>query len=217
VIAESDGKLIVKRTVKTPGERGAVKRFKPEVQVRKKPPKTTGVAEMKVDKKIDIPDSTMQKQDILQPSPSMLEDVGKYIEEKVLECVCDVLEMKIENIDAKKQFSDYGVDSILSVDLIKKINQSLDIVLKTITLFDYTNVQDLCNYIYNEYGPEISQRFRIRDVNSDLNDPGFKISQPGSDNDVMGLLQKLEVGELSINEVINKMEINEWKRVHRQV
>lgn len=54
-------------------------------------------------------------------------------------------------------FSDIGLDSWGSVDLMAKLGETFGIMLPTTTLFDYTCVTDLSNYITSKYGETIRQ------------------------------------------------------------
>jgi len=49
-------------------------------------------------------------------------------------------------------FSEYGVDSIVGVSLIKEINQRLGLQLPTTTLFDYPTLKSLTKYVTQEPG-----------------------------------------------------------------
>ncbi|MEJ2125519.1 MAG: zinc-binding dehydrogenase [Alphaproteobacteria bacterium] len=48
-------------------------------------------------------------------------------------------------------FSEYGVDSIVALSLVRTVNETLKIDLPTIALFDYNNVEDLAAHILKEY------------------------------------------------------------------
>lgn len=50
-------------------------------------------------------------------------------------------------VDPQKRFSEYGVDSILSVELIGRLNKALDLKLKTTVLFDFSSIQDLAGHL----------------------------------------------------------------------
>ncbi|MDX8047242.1 SDR family NAD(P)-dependent oxidoreductase [Gracilibacillus sp. S3-1-1] len=118
----------------------------------------------------------------------------EYIEETLINCIVEALEVNIEDIFIEKQFSEYGVDSITGLELIKTINDTLGITLKTTVLFDYTNVNVLTDYILNEYGEIIFQAISdgvIEEEDEDLE-----------------LLNKLADGELNIDQVYKLMG---WK------
>jgi NADPH:quinone reductase-like Zn-dependent oxidoreductase/3-oxoacyl-(acyl-carrier-protein) synthase/acyl carrier protein len=76
---------------------------------------------------------------------------------KVLrESVAHVLKMDAATIAEDHSFSDYGVDSIVSVALVKEVNKQLRTSLATITLFDHNSVGRLADYIVAEHHAELA-------------------------------------------------------------
>ena len=59
--------------------------------------------------------------------------------------------MKEEDIQEELNFSEYGIDSILAVNVINEINKRLNLTLQTTILFDYYHVKLLTGYISAEY------------------------------------------------------------------
>lgn len=76
---------------------------------------------------------------------------GPGIKATVLSVIKDelskALKMPVESIEEQVAFSDYGVDSIISVNFIEQINKRLNIDLNTAIVFDYTTVSKLSDYI----------------------------------------------------------------------
>lgn len=78
------------------------------------------------------------------------------------------------------------MDSIVGVELINLINETFQLSMKTITIFDYSNVNALAQYITAKVGefkkgPERTNR----------------------EDYVLNLLDKLESNELSLVEISN--------------
>jgi acyl transferase domain-containing protein/acyl carrier protein/SAM-dependent methyltransferase len=84
------------------------------------------------------------------------EDVLDHVRQTILQCVADALTMSPAEIDHDRQFSEYGVDSIIGVDLINVINTALGLTLRTTALFDYGNVKELAQFICDEHGHAIA-------------------------------------------------------------
>src|SRR5206468_7148225 len=53
-------------------------------------------------------------------------------------------------------FADYGVDSIVGVNLVRTINAELQIDLETVSLFEYSTVDELAGHILKNWGQEIA-------------------------------------------------------------
>ena len=56
-----------------------------------------------------------------------------------------------EEVDRYVPFADYGLDSILAVDLVEAINQTLAIDLRTISVFDHSSVERLAAHVLTHY------------------------------------------------------------------
>ncbi|MEQ9367254.1 MAG: SDR family NAD(P)-dependent oxidoreductase [Leptospirales bacterium] len=61
------------------------------------------------------------------------------------------------DIDVDARFSDYGVDSILAVRIIKQINESLGTNMKPTVLFDYSSVRELAGYVQTIAKPQLEK------------------------------------------------------------
>jgi FkbH-like protein len=83
-------------------------------------------------------------------------DSKTFIQQKIVAGICDSLGTEASEIDFDKPFSEYGVDSILAVELISYINRSFGIVVRTTVLFDYSTVNDLTRFLESQYGQAIS-------------------------------------------------------------
>jgi polyketide synthase PksN len=78
----------------------------------------------------------------------MIED---HVRTVIKESVAEALKMEEEQIQDDRSFSEYGVDSIIVVNLVNLINQQFCITLQTTVLFDYNNVDQLTKHIIREH------------------------------------------------------------------
>ena len=102
--------------------------------------------------------ATQGTQDARQRMQPMAEDVEvndqmiiDNIETIIIEKLSQALKIDIDEINVDESFADYGVDSIIGVDLVQSINQSLKTELETTDIFDYTSVNRLVQYILSKY------------------------------------------------------------------
>ncbi len=79
------------------------------------------------------------------------ESVASHVRSVIKTSIADVLKMKEEDIQEELNFSEYGIDSILAVNVINEINKRLNLTLQTTILFDYYHVKLLTGYISAEY------------------------------------------------------------------
>jgi acyl carrier protein len=83
---------------------------------------------------------------------SVAEKVSSYSStEDVIEAQLAIaLNLCPADIRRDKRFADYGVDSIIGIDLINAINHRLGTDLRTTVLFDYCTIRDLAAHIRSE-------------------------------------------------------------------
>ncbi|WP_340201871.1 SDR family NAD(P)-dependent oxidoreductase [Ascidiimonas sp. W6] len=89
------------------------------------------------------------------------------IENIVVNSISIVLDIEKELLDYDRAFSEYGVDSITGVSLINEINEKLGLVLKTTTLFDYPNINNLVDFIVQNYSNTITLEEEEESINSE--------------------------------------------------
>ena len=78
-------------------------------------------------------------------------DNNAELTEKVIAIAADTIKLPKAGFSAKKQFSDYGFDSILGLSLIKNLNKTLNIDLAPTDIFNYPNVTQMVAHIGKAY------------------------------------------------------------------
>jgi acyl transferase domain-containing protein/NADPH:quinone reductase-like Zn-dependent oxidoreductase/acyl carrier protein len=87
----------------------------------------------------------------LQPRLTTDRMVFDHVQSIIQESIAEVLKVPERIIQEDKSFSEYGVDSIVALNLIDVINQKSKLTLQTTVLFDYNNVEQLRQYILREH------------------------------------------------------------------
>ena len=77
--------------------------------------------------------------------------IENHVRMIIKESISTALKLEEQRIQADRNFSEYGVDSIVAVNLVNLINRKGRIVLPTTVLFDYSNVDQLTRYIVQNY------------------------------------------------------------------
>jgi acyl carrier protein len=132
----------------------------------------------------------------------------------------EILKVEGDVIDTELTFYDYGVDSISAVEIINRINESLQISLRTTDLFNYSLIKDLKNQIKQKFNKEVIKALGKRNVNdhsdvlaiadyNELNDQILDNSIfdvnieniPQNKTEILKILKKLENGRHSADEV----------------
>ena len=78
----------------------------------------------------------------------MLEE---YVRQALIKAVSDTLKIESNLIDMDSSFADYGLDSILGVNLAKTISDTFHIDFQTTDLFDYSSIDLLTSHIASTY------------------------------------------------------------------
>ena len=81
------------------------------------------------------------------PGPSEAPHAGEQLEEIVRQQVAATLRLTPGEVDVDRRFSEYGVDSILAVELVKRINKALGTKLKTTVLFDHSSINEMATHL----------------------------------------------------------------------
>ncbi len=79
-------------------------------------------------------------------------DVITIIEciDKVKTIIAETVKVPVEEIGAQVTFTNLGLDSVLGVECIEKINEAFAIDLAPIIIYDYVNIHQLSKYILKE-------------------------------------------------------------------
>ncbi len=85
-------------------------------------------------------------------------DVKGYIAETITESLSAVLKINPKEFEPDAAFSVYGVDSILAIEIINRLNDAWNLALKTTDLTHYSTINKLARYIAEAYGSSIHCR-----------------------------------------------------------
>lgn len=109
--------------------------------------------------------STVREAKLLQPRVSQAESelagqtLNDYVKQTLREKISRALDVEVDLIDVDVSFRDFGVDSIIGVNLVQEINEIFSIELETTVLFDYSSVEQLTTHILSEYEGQIGVAF----------------------------------------------------------
>ncbi|MGN7995396.1 SDR family NAD(P)-dependent oxidoreductase [Chitinophaga sp. 22308] len=78
-------------------------------------------------------------------------DLDSRIRELLIMIVCKVLKLQPAQVDPDTPLFEYGIDSILGLNLIKELNEALQTAIPTTILFDYPTINQFAAYLKLEY------------------------------------------------------------------
>ncbi|MBU3187802.1 beta-ketoacyl synthase N-terminal-like domain-containing protein [Clostridium estertheticum] len=76
--------------------------------------------------------------------------IYEHVSTVISDNIASMLKINDSEIRDNKNFSEYGVDSIIAVSLVNKIGEQCKIMLQTTILFDYNTIDKLTKYIIKE-------------------------------------------------------------------
>jgi acyl transferase domain-containing protein/acyl carrier protein/SAM-dependent methyltransferase len=79
-------------------------------------------------------------------------ELHRQVEDQILDILAEILEINKKRLNPEVPHTDFGVDSILAIEIIERINQELGIHLKSPDLFNYPTVKRLTGYILETSG-----------------------------------------------------------------
>ncbi|MCL9781788.1 SDR family NAD(P)-dependent oxidoreductase [Vibrio sp. S4M6] len=94
--------------------------------------------------------------------------VVEHVQKVIVEKLSSTLDIEQHRIDYDASFADFGIDSILGVELVQTINTLLQIKLVTNDLFNYSSIAKLSEYVCTTWGEHISAWLQLADEQSSL-------------------------------------------------
>ncbi len=82
----------------------------------------------------------------------------QWLRRLISELTARTLNMPVEEVTPREPLSSLGVDSIVGVELIDRLNTALGITLKTIVIFDHPTIVDLTAFILGRHGEAVAAR-----------------------------------------------------------
>jgi acyl carrier protein len=159
--------------------------------------------------------NTTEEKPIPQRAVSKNEYLKPFVEGQVLDNFADVLQLEPQEFDTNTPYTEYGVDSILAVEIIKKLNDKLAIELRTTDLFNYPTIRQLADHIVDEFGHAIDAQEYVNLTASDklfempkevymtldeVDDEG-ELFKNQADEEMLKIIEEFKQGQLEIGEV----------------
>ena len=112
------------------------------------------------------------------------------VESQIRAALAAVLKIASDEFDGERGFDEFGVNSILAVDIAQRLGAALGITLRATELFNYGTIHKLTDYINTHFAAEIAPPSVEQD----------------DDAAVLALFRRLEQGELSADRVYRQLE-----------
>lgn len=148
-------------------------------------------------------EAAMSKQEKRGSSKS--NSIEEYIKRTMAQKISETLRVDMDRIGYGESLSDYGLDSIIAVNLVRIIGQALNIELDITIMFEYSTINQLAEYIISEFGEligsSVNKDIQLNEIEDEV--AATKVSEPGLNNTV-NWTPKLKV--FSQQEEVKKQE-----------
>ncbi|MCB2312713.1 amino acid adenylation domain-containing protein [Clostridium tagluense] len=104
--------------------------------------------------------SVAKQSNVLEGNKS-IQNIKGYIKQSIIEKLSKSLKLDVNEIKNDESFADYGLDSLIGVNLVNLLNQKFSIELEVTCLFDYPSVNELTNYIFSNF-QSVTEEFLIQ-------------------------------------------------------
>lgn len=138
-----------------------------------------------------IIESKQQNNELEKTNISKLDSnviIDETIKKVIAECLCDTLELNMDILDYDKEFSFYGLDSILAVNLIEEISKKLDLKLETPILYNYSTVNSLSSYVTSLNNESYNLINSEDDINAIIDNNCLSDNITSKDNDDIAII-----------------------------
>ncbi|MCX8131716.1 MAG: amino acid adenylation domain-containing protein [Clostridia bacterium] len=113
-------------------------------------------------------DSAINKEK--KPDSSNANQIESHIKQTIAQKMSESLKVDIGRIDYDESLSDYGLDSIIAVNLVRVIGQALAVELEITIMFEYNTINQLTDFILTKYGDIIGSSLKLNTAQKDLHE-----------------------------------------------
>jgi len=129
------------------------------------------------------------------------------LELMIREMVGRAIGLPAREVDVDRRFSEYGVDSIIGVDLVKRINEELALSLKTTILFDCSSVSDLARFVAGELPQKTEGLDSQPPGPATAAEPPAASGQVTKSGSIDNLLDNLASGTISVEDALDRTNL----------
>ncbi|MDY7989342.1 SDR family NAD(P)-dependent oxidoreductase [Paenibacillus polymyxa] len=117
---------------------------------------------------------------------NVVPDLLDKVQAAMIQAVSRLLKVKLEDIDAHVEMSEYGFDSILLTQFTNNINHSYRLELTPDIFFEYTTIHDFTRYLVDEYDAVLGEQFAVHA----RTEPAVQAVEDGREDSTRGRRQR---------------------------
>ncbi|WP_437627953.1 SDR family NAD(P)-dependent oxidoreductase [Sorangium sp. So ce1151] len=142
-------------------------------------------------------------------------EIGRDVERAIVACLGEVLQTDRQRIDRDAPFMDLGVDSLLAIRVVDRINKQLGITLRTSDAYSYPSVRELASHVLASFAADVRLPGAATIDTAALFGHGAapapvdeaRGGAPEGDEPLWRLLRGVESGALDVDEACRLLEL----------
>ncbi|MCP4722237.1 MAG: SDR family NAD(P)-dependent oxidoreductase, partial [Desulfobacteraceae bacterium] len=129
------------------------------------------------------------------------------IQQMLLQAVCKLLKLRIEDLDVDAELSEYGFDSITLTDFANKMNQEYKLELTPTVFFEYPTIESFARYLSEEHQAVFAEKFAVRMQSQKGEAPKVEFEEGGEKPRLRSRFAKTMISSVSESKVSEPVAI----------
>ncbi|MCP4143368.1 MAG: hypothetical protein GY755_24285, partial [Chloroflexi bacterium] len=129
------------------------------------------------------------------------------IQQMLLQAVCKLLKLRIEDLDVDTELSEYGFDSITLTDFANRLNQKYKLELTPTVFFEYPTIESFARYLSEEHQAVFAEKFAVRMQSQKGEAPKVEFEEGGEKPRLRSRFAKTMISSVSESKVSEPVAI----------
>lgn len=125
-------------------------------------------------------------------------DLKSNVVNVVLKIVSEVLEIEVKDLELDTSHSEFGVDSILAIEMVRRINSDLGADLQVTDFFNYSTLRELTQHLLDENKFDLEKLEPLTGANSELEVEEPPVENHSKESALLDVFEQVRAGALDI-------------------
>ena len=125
-------------------------------------------------------------------------DLKSTVVDVVLKVVSEVLEIEVKDLELDTSHSEFGVDSILAIEMVRRINSDLGADLQVTDFFNYSTLRELTQHLLDENKFDLERLEPLTGAGSEVEVDEPPVEYLSKDSALLDVFAQVRAGALDI-------------------
>ena len=125
-------------------------------------------------------------------------DLKSTVVNVVLKVVSEVLEIEVKDLELDTSHSEFGVDSILAIEMVRRINSDLGADLQVTDFFNYSTLRELTQHLLDENKFDLEKLDPLTGAGSEVEVDEPPVEYLSKDSALLDVFEQVRAGALDI-------------------